>query len=90
MLTICQALDILIIICYTYYMFETIIIAMLSTIPAGLIVSSIVLGIIWIFVLCLLGKYVLIPLLKATIRGFLNLNPLGQVFLMALVLQLSF
>ena len=71
-------------------MFETIIIAMLSTIPAGLIVSSIVLGIIWVFLLYLLGKYVLIPLLKATIRGFLNLNPLGQVFLMALVLQLSF
>ena len=63
---------------------------LILSIPANLIVSSIVLGIIWIFVLYLLGKYVLIPLLKATIRGFLDLNPLGQVFLMALVLQLSF
>ena len=63
---------------------------LILSIPANLIVSSIVLGIIWVFLLYLLGKYVILPLFKAIIRGFLDLNPLGQVFLMALVLQLSF
>ena len=86
MLTICQALDITIRICYTYYMFETIIIGMLSTIPAGLIVSSIVLGILWAVALYFLVKYVILPFAKTVIRGFLGIHPLYQLIVIAIIL----
>jgi|TARA_R110002167_G_scaffold116516_1_gene291653 hypothetical protein len=67
-------------------MFEMILASMLSTIPAGLIVSSIVLGIIWVFLLYLLGKYVLIPFAKIVIRGFLGIHPLYQLIVIAIIL----
>tara|TARA_R110001583_G_scaffold118449_1_gene269852 strand:+ start:629 stop:835 length:207 start_codon:yes stop_codon:yes gene_type:complete len=67
-------------------MFEMILASMLSTIPAGLIVSSIVLGIIWVFLLYLLGKYVLIPFAKTVIRGFLGIHPLYQLIVIAIIL----
>ena len=61
---------------YLSYMIELIV-------PTSLVVSSIVLGIIWIFLIYLLGRYVLIPLFL-----WILVCPIWLVLIIAVILAI--